>query len=97
MTLAITSSARNSSPCTARQSRCPTAAKTRVVIVDIDPDSLYARSMSPQDVTNAIFSQNIIVPPGTAKMGSIEYDVAINSSPELLEQLNEIPIRYANG
>ncbi len=45
----------------------------------------------------AILSQNIVRSPGTAKMGSIEYDVAINSSPEILSQLNEIPIRYVNG
>jgi multidrug efflux pump subunit AcrB len=30
-------------------------------------------------------------------MGSIEYDVAMNSSPELLTDLNNIPRRYVNG
>jgi multidrug efflux pump subunit AcrB len=30
-------------------------------------------------------------------MGPIEYDVAINSSPEILNELNDIPIRYVNG
>src|SRR3954471_5765921 len=75
----------------------PYGGKSRVVNVDLDPEALYARGMSPQDVSNAILAQNIIVSAGTAKMGPVEYDVAINSSPELLGELNRIPLRYANG
>jgi CzcA family heavy metal efflux pump len=71
--------------------------KSRVVIVDLDPDALYARGLSPQDVLSAILKQNIVVAAGTIKMGSIEYDVGINSSPEVLAALNDIPIRYSNG
>src|SRR5437773_1967576 len=63
----------------------------------IDPDALYARGLSPQDVTNAIRAQNVILPAGTAKIGTREYDIATNSSPEFLNELNDIPIRYANG
>src|SRR5881296_71868 len=75
----------------------PYGGKLRVVNVDIDPDALYARGLSPQDVTNAIFTQNVILPAGTAKIGTREYDIATNSSPELLNELNHIPIRYVNG
>src|SRR6267142_2234221 len=75
----------------------PYGGKLRVVNVDIDPDALYARGLSPQDVTNAILTQNVILPAGTAKIGTREYDIATNSSPELLNELNNIPIRYANG
>ena len=75
----------------------PYGGKLRVVNVDIDPDALYARGLSPQDVSNAIFSQNVILPAGTAKIGTREYDVATNSSPEVLDDLNRIPIRYQNG
>ncbi len=75
----------------------PYGGKLRVVNVDIDPDALYARGLSPQDVTNAILTQNVILPAGTAKIGSREYDIATNSSPELLNELNHIPIRYVNG
>src|SRR6266850_2521893 len=69
----------------------------RVVNVDIDPDALYARALSPQDVSNAILTQNVILPAGTAKIGTREYDIAINSSPEILNDLNNIPVRYLNG
>src|SRR3989454_8074791 len=75
----------------------PYGGKVRVVNVDIDPDALYARGLSPQDVSNAILTQNVILPAGTAKIGTREYDIAINSSPEILNDLNSIPIRYVNG
>src|SRR5438132_604099 len=75
----------------------PYGGKVRVVNVDIDPDALYARGLSPQDVSNAILTQNVILPAGTAKIGVREYDIAINSSPEILNDLNNIPIRYVNG
>ncbi len=73
----------------------PYGGKVRVVNVDIDPDALYARGLSPQDVANAIFTQNVILPAGTSKIGTREYDVFINSSPEVLNDLNKIPLRYA--
>ena len=75
----------------------PYGGKVRIVQVDVDPDALYARGLSPPDVNSAILAQNVILPAGTAKMGTIEYDVAINSSPEILGDLNKIPIRYVNG
>src|SRR5258708_16330750 len=75
----------------------PYGGKVRVVNVDIDPDALYARGLSPQDVSTAILTQNVILPAGTAKIGTREYDIAINSSPEILNDLNNIPIRDVNG
>jgi CzcA family heavy metal efflux pump len=75
----------------------PYGGKNRAVNIGIDPDALYARGLSPQDVVNAVVRQNLILSTGTAKMGPIEYDVAINSSPEVLADLNNIPIRYVNG
>src|ERR1700736_2058299 len=75
----------------------PYGGKVRLVNVDIDPDALYARGLSPQDVSNAILTQNVILPAGTAKIGTREYDIAINSSPEILNDLNSIPVRYVNG
>src|SRR5437899_1747123 len=71
----------------------PYGGKTRIVQVDVDPDALYARGLSPTDVNTAILAQNVILPAGTAKMGTIEYDVAVNSSPVVLDDLNRMPIR----
>lgn len=75
----------------------PYGGKVRAVQVDADPDALYARGLSPQDLANAIFAQNVTLPTGTAKMGTIEYDVAVNSSPEVLDEMNRFPIKYVNG
>jgi multidrug efflux pump subunit AcrB len=75
----------------------PYGGKNRAVNIAIDPDALYARGLSPQDVVNAVVRQNLILSTGTAKMGPIEYDVAINSSPEVLADLNNVPIGYVNG
>ena len=76
----------------------PYGGKTRVVNVDVDPDALYARGLSPQDVVNAMLAQNLIVAPGTAKMGPIEYDVGDQQQPRRhLDDLNDIPISYVNG
>src|SRR6267143_1858647 len=75
----------------------PYGGKVRIVNVDIDPDALYSRGLAPQDVANAIFTQNVILPAGTSKIGTREYDVFINSSPEILDGLNKIPLRYVNG
>jgi multidrug efflux pump subunit AcrB len=50
----------------------PYGGRVPIVQVDVDPDALYTRGLSPQDVNNAILAQNVILPAGTAKMGSIK-------------------------
>src|SRR5436309_1230213 len=71
----------------------PWGGKQRQVMVDLDLDSLYARGLSPSDASSAISSQNLIIPAGTAKMGSAEYSVRLNSSPDAITAFNWIPIR----
>src|SRR6266568_8408043 len=51
----------------------PWGGKQRQVMVDLDLDAMYARNLSPNDVSTAISNQNLIIPAGTAKMGSTEY------------------------
>src|SRR5260370_11344504 len=53
----------------------PYVGSVALLNVDIDPDALYARGLSPQDVANAILTQNVILPPGTAKLGTREHDI----------------------
>jgi multidrug efflux pump subunit AcrB len=69
----------------------------RLVNVDIDPKALYAKGLSPGDVSRAINEQNVILPSGTAKMGDREYYVRINSSTDSVRQLNDLPIKQVNG
>src|SRR5262249_37580292 len=75
----------------------PWGGKQRQVMVDLDLDALYARGLSPNDVSTAIANQNLIIPAGTAKMGATEYSVKLNSSPGVIEAFNQIPVRTVNG
>jgi multidrug efflux pump subunit AcrB len=75
----------------------PYGGKARVVSVDLDLTALKANNLAPQDVVNAISAQNLILPGGTAKIGSLEYDIEVNSSPKVLDELNALPIKVVNG
>ena len=75
----------------------PAGGKTRVVAVDLDLAALEAKNLAPQDVISALNAQNLILPGGTAKIGSTEYNVSLNSSPTVLAALNDIPIKTVNG
>src|SRR5437588_324977 len=75
----------------------PWGGKQRQVMVDLDLDALYARGLSPNDVSAAISSQNLIIPAGTAKMGATEYNIKLNSSPDIIDAFNQIPVRTVNG
>lgn len=75
----------------------PYGGKTRVISVDLDLPALKARNLSAMDVVNAINVQNLILPSGTAKVGSTEYSVGVNSSVRLIDDLNNLPIKIAEG
>ncbi len=75
----------------------PYGGKTRIVSVDLDLTALKSKNLSPQDVVDAINSQNLIFPSGTAKIGSTEYDIELNTSPKVLNELNDLPIKKVNG
>jgi CzcA family heavy metal efflux pump len=75
----------------------PWGGKQRQVMVDLDLEALYARGLSPNDVSTAIGSQNLIIPAGTAKIGDTEYNVRINSSPDIVDAFNSIPVKSVNG
>jgi multidrug efflux pump subunit AcrB len=71
----------------------PFGGKLRQVTVDIDSKALQAKGLSPLDVVNAVNAQNLILPAGTAKIGTREYDVDINGSPKSIAELNDLPIK----
>jgi CzcA family heavy metal efflux pump len=75
----------------------PYGGKQRVVSVDIDSAALQSKGLSPVDIVNAINQQNLILPTGTVKLGSLEYLVEMNGSPLTMEGLNELPIKTVNG
>jgi multidrug efflux pump subunit AcrB len=72
----------------------PYGGKQRQVQVDLNPTALQSKGLSALDVTNAISLQNLILPTGTSKIGSREYDVSIpNAAPQTIADLNRIPIK----
>jgi multidrug efflux pump subunit AcrB len=75
----------------------PFGGKQRTVMVDLDLDELYAKQLSPIDVSNALNLQNLVLPAGTAKLAKTEYQVRVNSSPIRLDDLNNLPIKTVNG
>jgi multidrug efflux pump subunit AcrB len=75
----------------------PYGGKVRTVVVDIDPQKLFAWGISPSDITTAVNQQNVILPSGTAKIGSVEYPILMNGSPNLVAGLNDLPVKKVNG
>ena len=75
----------------------PLGGKVRQIQVDLDPAALLAKGLTAADVSNAINAQNLTLPSGTAKIGDREYGVFLNSSPDTIEGLGNLPIRIVNG
>jgi multidrug efflux pump subunit AcrB len=75
----------------------PFGGKNRQIMVDLNLDDLYAKQLSPVDVSNALNLQNLILPAGTAKFSGIEYPVRLNSSPTVISDFNNLPIKTVNG
>ena len=75
----------------------PYGGKTRQIQVDLDEQALQAHGLSAQDVNAALDAQNLILPAGTEKIGEYEYNIKLNASPLVVDELNDIPIKNVNG
>ena len=75
----------------------PYGGKNRLVSVDLDLAALKAKNIAPIDVVNAVNAQNLIFPSGTAKIGSTEYAIELNTSPKVMSELNDLPIKTVDG
>jgi CzcA family heavy metal efflux pump len=75
----------------------PYGGKQRTISVDIDSASLQSKGLSPVDIVNAVNAQNLILPTGTVKLGSLEYLVEMNGSPLTVDGLNDLPVKTVNG
>src|SRR6202161_126628 len=75
----------------------PFGGKVRQIMVDIDSRALQSRGLSPMDVVNAVNAQNLILPGGTAKIGTREYNVQMNGSTDTVADLNNLPIKTVAG
>jgi multidrug efflux pump subunit AcrB len=75
----------------------PAGGKYRQIMVDIDPDKLLSRGLTPLDIVNAVNTQSLTLPSGTAKIGNTQYTVKTNATPTTIDDLNMIPVKFVNG
>src|SRR6266849_2566089 len=75
----------------------PAGGKYRQIMVDLDPAKLLATGLTPLAVANTVNAQNLTLPSGTAKIGDTQYTVRTNAVPATIDDLNNIPVKYANG
>ena len=75
----------------------PYGGKPRLIMADLDNDALRAKNLTPNDVTEALLRQNLILPTGTAKVGDIEYAIELNNSTDAIEAMNDFPVKRVGG
>ena len=75
----------------------PLGGKVRQITVFLDQQRLLARSISPSDVVNALNAQSAIIPAGDVKIGDLDYYVYSNSLIDVVDKINDIPIKIVNG
>ena len=75
----------------------PYGGKVLQVQVDLNQHNMQAHNVSADDVLNAISAQNLILPAGDAKVGKFDWNVALNASPVVLEEINDLPVKKANS
>src|ERR1700720_1185300 len=73
----------------------PYGGKQRQVMINLIPQLMQAKGVSPTDVLTAVTNQNLVLPSGTAKIGEFEYDTSTNASPRTVKELNDLPIKVA--
>jgi multidrug efflux pump subunit AcrB len=67
------------------------------VQVDLDQQKLLAHGLSAEDVSHALAQQNIVLPAGDQKIGTIDFLVETNASPVSVASFNALPIKKVGG
>jgi multidrug efflux pump subunit AcrB len=75
----------------------PYGGKPRVIMADLDSQALSARGLSPSDVSEALQRQNVILPAGDVKIGSKDYELSMNNSPDVIDSINSFPVAQVAG
>jgi multidrug efflux pump subunit AcrB len=75
----------------------PTGGKLRQIMVDMDPDLMRANGVSGQEIAAAINAQNFTLPAGTTRLGDAEMTVQLNSSPDTVAALQDLPVKTVQG
>jgi len=75
----------------------PYGGKTRQVMVNLNQGLLQSKGLSPNDVLTSLGNQNLILPGGTAKMSSFEYDVDLNADLKSVPEFNSLPVKTVSN
>ncbi|WP_447598382.1 efflux RND transporter permease subunit [Nitrospira sp. Nam80] len=75
----------------------PLGGQVRQITVFLDQQQMLARGVSPSEVVKAINSQSVIIPSGDIKIGDLDYYVYSNSLIDVVDKINDIPIKIVNG
>ncbi len=71
--------------------------KVRQISVYLHPDQLTNRKLTPLDVVNAVYDQNLLLPTGNLRIGELNYFTHFNSQAPDLQAISDIPIHVTNG
>lgn len=71
--------------------------KVRQINMYLHPERLINRKMTPLDVVDAIYRQNLLIPTGNIRMGELNYLTQFNNQAPDLSALGEIPIKLSHG
>jgi multidrug efflux pump subunit AcrB len=63
------------------------------VMVNLDPQKMLARSLSPSDIHNVLMKQYRVMPTGDIKINTTDWIVQSNASPLQIEEFADIPIK----
>src|SRR6187401_19149 len=75
----------------------PSGGRERQVMVDLDPQLLQAKGVSPKEVADAINAYNLASPTGVARIDTHEYPVTLNNTPLTPDSFNDIPLKVVGG
>jgi multidrug efflux pump subunit AcrB len=71
----------------------PFGGKYRQIMVYVDPLKLDAYHMSVMDVADAVNKSNLILPSGDVKIGPDDYNLFTNSQIDIIDRINNVPLR----
>jgi len=71
----------------------PFGGKYRQIMVYVDPLKLDAYHMSVMDVADAVNKSNLILPSGDVKIGPDDYNLFTNSQIDVIDRINNVPLR----
>src|SRR5215472_4862581 len=75
----------------------PYGGKPRVIMADLDQQALQSRGLSPSDISAALQQQNVILPSGDVRIGTKDYALAMNTSPDAITTINDFPVKEVGG